>query len=123
MSLTLTWSTFLSVPASAECVSDQTQFWVCKGDVAPITGYLVPKELFGETVRLAELGQLLESYEPVLAEILTGLQVVQENQQVLREVVVPPEPSFDWTAALVGFGVGTVVTTAIVVGSFFAFAR
>lgn len=74
----------------------------------------------GETVRLAELGELLESYEPVLAEILTGLEVVKENQSTLREVIVPPEaPAFDWTAALVGFGVGAVVVSAVLVGTLF----
>ncbi len=116
MSLILSLLIF-STNAKADCKTDPAQYWICQGDIAATTGYLVPKLMLdaivveaNEAKRIPGLELKLKSAETTIESLEregTALRIANRNLEVGLAV---EKQRFDFGDALIGLGVGTGLT-------------
>lgn len=85
--LCTSYATAQNIPTvERACVSDQRRFWLCRGDTAWATGYLVEPLRMGELVQMADDLRALENIVMQLREERAELKAQRDDLRGAVEV-------------------------------------
>ena len=113
--------------ARSECRSDLSEQWLCAGDKAPYTGYLVSPLQMKGMVADAERGELVPTLRLEIATLSRSLQdknTTMRKQDLkigsLKDDLFVERHKFDWGDFVKGVGLGTAIGVVAVIIALFA---
>lgn len=104
------------MPLAAECKTSEAHHWICEGDAAFRSGYLIDKLTFTEIVdSLTEYSEALDEANALLWVTWKGLGYTQQELQLTQKASKKKALRAGLFGASAGFGLAVIAGVALTI--------